>query len=239
MKLEPDPTIPIMRSALLILALLLPGCIAGRLGGSPPIVQAEAQAALQVARVRHEGGPGQGWWGSAVPIKCDYVGDDTYVVIYMTARHVVGDGRMWVQLFEKPDYYWVDEVHEVILKERHPNYDVALIMIQLDHTIDVLTPNYREPEPGEEIITAGYNSAESLGMAKGLVGSRMQFPTRPEWPTYQSTAYSKPGASGGAVISQGGELLGIHVAGHRDSEHKGLFIPVIRVQQWLGIRADV
>ena len=226
-----------MRSALLVLALLLPGCLAPA-AGSPPIVQAEAQSALQVARVRHEGSQG-GWWGSAVPIKCDYVGNNTYVAIYLTARHVVGDGRMWVQLFEKPDYYWVDEVREVILKERHPNYDVALIMIQLDYPIDVLIPNYREPEPGEEIITAGYNSAESLGMAKGLIGSRIQLPNRPDWPVWQSTAYSKLGASGGAVISQGGGLLGIHVAGHYDSEHKGLFIPVLYVQQWLGIRADV
>lgn len=183
---------------------------------------------------------GKSWWGSAVPVDCLPVGDGKYLATYLTARHVVGPGQMWVQLFEKPDYHWADEIAEVLERQKHPTYDLALLVISLDHPVEVLSVQWREPSPGEEVVVAGYNLARSLGMSKGLVGSRIILQSRPQWSgSYQTTSYNRPGASGGAVISKGGGLLGIHVAGHRDSEHMGLFLPVVLVRQWLRIYANL
>lgn len=173
-------------------------------------------------------------WGSAVPIASVPYGDGTWMTVLLTADHVVEDSRrVFVELFKPPAYQFADHLIETQIVKRHPNLDLALILIVTQHQVPVLELDYRAPVPGEELIAAGYSWGMFLTLGHGYAGGTYWAFDWPQWEGgYTATSFWLSGCSGGAIISEEGKLLGIVVGGH-ESEHLGIFLPVVLAENWI------
>lgn len=215
--------------------VLLPAC------ASVPLQSPAAEAALKVSRIVHNGSEGK-WSGSAVPVRSERLAADSYLVAFLTARHVVGhdnDARIWVQFYEGPDYQFHSEMVEVVMRDRHPVLDVGLLVVEMSRPVEPVPIDWRRPVPGERILTAGFAYGAALGMSEGHVGSKIELWDSPQWDSYMSSSFAGPGCSGGAVLDRDGGLIGVQVAGYNYSEHMGLFVPVILFRDWFESRVGV
>lgn len=195
---------------------------------------------FSVARVLARGDIGT-WQGSAMPIDCIALSDGSYRVTFLTARHVVeGAGRMWVNIFEPPNFQFQRQLVPVHLIEQHPTLDAALFTARLTEPLLTLRLDYRVPELGEHVRAAGYSQGRMLTIGDGVVSSLVFYWLYPEWQgAYICSALSADGMSGGALLDSGGDILGILVGGYDDSEHSNIFLPVIEARDWIeSVRYD-
>ncbi len=218
-----------MKSFLLsvLAALTLGGC-----GGLPP--------AFSVVRVLARDDTGS-WQGSAIPVDCIELSDGSYRVTFLTARHVVLNSkgndtveRMWVNLFDAPNFQFAANLVPTRLIAAHPTMDVALFTARLNRPVDVLDLDYRMPVLSERVTAAGFSEGLSLSIGEGIISSLVWFWYFPDWEgAYQISAFYKAGASGGAILDSDGDVLGIIVGGWSTSEHINFFLPVLQVRDWI------
>lgn len=204
-------------------ALLLP-ILAGCSGTLPP--------AFSVVRVLARSDAGV-WEGSAIPIRCDLRMDGAYRVVFLTARHLLED-RMWVNLFEAPNYQFQRELVPVRLMRPHPTLDLALLTVIVDHPVPTLDLEYRVPEIGETLWSAGYAHGDALLVDNGVVSSLWFSWTFPDWEGgYTGSMVLIGGMSGGAVLSESGGVVAVIVGRSGSSDHLGVFLPVIQARDWI------
>ncbi len=149
--------------------------------------------------------------GSGVIIKKE--GNQYYV---LTNNHVVDVAGEYVALLRSERPGELGEKSKLEIVERFPEKDLALLTFnsQQDYTVAAVGANANQLLQGSEVYVFGWpvnDRRDSLQLAEGKItntriGEGYNF-------TYQisdSGDKVEPGMSGGAVLNQNGQLLGIH-----------------------------
>lgn len=212
--------------SLVLAALTLGGC-----GGLPP-----AFSVVRVLAVEDVGA----FMGSAIPLACEALQDGTYRATFLTARHVIQtvdlqiSPKVWVGLFEEPNFQFQSQLVPVRLIVIHPTLDLAMFTARLKEPIDCLVLDYRMPVLGEMLTAAGYSNGDSLLIDEGIVSSLAFYWTWPQWEGgYTGNWVMIGGMSGGAMIDSDGYVVAVIVGGDLDTEHGGVILPVLQGRDWI------
>ena len=178
--------------------------------------------------------------GSAIPIDCIELQDSSYRVTFLTARHLVFTGgglivpRMWVSLFEQPNFQFQRHLVPTRLIAVHPTLDLAMFTARLPHAVDVLDLDYRALQLGESLTAVGYAQGDALLIDEGIVSSLVFYWDFPDWEGgYTGSMILVSGMSGGAMLDNYGDVVAVIVGGDYNTEHGGIFLPVLQGQEWI------
>lgn len=215
-----------MRPVVLAVAALLAPAVLLPLAESPEVVPpgsqverpADIESGLAVLRLRMETAEGMVGYGSCVPIACELDGG-AFRVRLLTARHCLegpvgseGIVRLTVEMFAAPDFFIPKWSADVVSSTRDERADIALLEVSMVGPVRVVEVGSRPAQSGDEVLLAGYPHGDELHLARGIMSS-----CRPAPPTTGDVWWHvgtpvMHGMSGGAMIDERGELVGIIVA---------------------------
>ncbi len=143
-----------------------------------------------------------------------------------TNQHVIdGAGMLKVKL---PSGQVVD-VEQVRAESRE--HDVAILIIPPSGKGLALAQG--DPEVGEEILAIGHPKGLEHSLSTGVVsGIRQRGNTR----VYQITAPISPGSSGGPILNDRGDVLGMATFFALDGQNLNFAVPVSYIQELLGMK---
>lgn len=145
----------------------------------PPVVVVELPVRLPVPKVVSISRPGGAGTASATPIW-----DRNGFAWYLTAKHCLPVATVGGQ--------------QVLQSFSHPKLDLALLKVKGSVGVGSKIAD-RTPVFGDRLVAMGYGLGVSLHMTDGRAGTKLGYMTCP-------IAY---GCSGGAVLNEKGELVGI------------------------------
>ncbi len=178
--------------------------------------------------------------GSAIPIACKALQDGSYRATFLTARHLVRTEdleivpKMWVCLFEAPNFQYQRQLIPVRLIAAHPTLDLAMFTARLKEPVNCLDLDYRRLVLGETLLASGYAAGDALLVDEGIVGSLVFYWHFPDWEgAYTGSMILVGGMSGGAMLDSDGDVVAVIVGGDEESEHGGAFLPVLQGRDWI------
>jgi serine protease Do len=170
-------------------------------------------------------GRGMSWQGSGA-----FVSSDGIIV---TAAHVVRDAdEFYVTLRDgtevKAEYFYVAD-----------NMDVGFLKIDTVYDMPFVEFAGEAPELGDTIYIYGHPLGDMnlWSMTKGIVSNteRDCGGFFGEFDMYQGDAASWPGNSGGVVLNEANQVIGILVGGIRGSDNMSYITPGWIAEEWLEV----
>jgi serine protease Do len=176
-----------MKRMILIFALILCACTTNEIPKNTHLIHA-MNATVQI--FTEEGTRGTGF----------YIGNG-YI---MTAYHVVDNPD--VRLF----YSHNDVLHEAFLVKHHKEHDLAILKMDVPIHMPIIKISDDDPELGDRIYTLGFHfGISALKIAShGHVTGFIELEDQPEYTLFNAAINS--GASGGPIVNEKGELIGIN-----------------------------
>lgn len=168
-----------------------------------------------IFKVNHAGGAGS----------CFYLKS---LGLFVTNYHVVeGFREVAIQDNERNPF-----LARVVLV--NPALDLALLRAEGDFSAlpEIVLPETGEVNLGERINVAGYPFGMPFTLTEGTVSSPRQLMDGSYY--IQTDAAVNPGNSGGPMLNQRNELVGITVSKFNDADNMGFGIPVATLQTLLG-----
>ncbi len=223
----------VVLSALLVSVLV--GCAVPFV--SPSVMELSGEAAYVTVKIAMKGENGV-YFGCASAVLID-VSLDPFthmpVGVFLTARHAVERGTIEVG-FYLPNTNSALIVMEASPPLKHPTMDAALFTVPNLPARFLTAVKFAasDPVPGSLILSAGYADCGVLSLAVGYVLNYGGWHNG--GPSLLSTARTVPGMSGGAVLNQQGELVGITVAHGYGNRSLHYFVPISVLSDWLGAR---
>jgi S1-C subfamily serine protease len=196
----------------------------------PAVAGEQARKVVLVAQAVPDG-PGH-YIGSAFLIRVTKGDGDKYTGLFLTAKHVVDQSTKTTVVFRRagdPKRYYATVRLETI--KRHAAYDAAVF------TITGLPSFFAKPIPlasgapsvGDWVLSSGYSDPEKREVHAGYVMGAVTL--QGFGPLFTSNGRIVHGMSGGPVLNQKGEAVGIVVA--RSSERHQYSVIVHELKSWL------
>jgi hypothetical protein len=181
------------------------------------------QQAQNVWLLTYESGSG----GTALPVASWQDEDGGWVVAFATPKHVI-EGEKSAVSASLGD---IRLDHGDVVAE-HPNLDVAVLMFPSDGPVPTLSLSGRIPRIGERLLLSSWQGMRFLWVTEGLACSRDRM-SAPNW----------PGGSGGAVLDERGDVIGM-ATGLGISQvpfspfqvlipHQCYFVPSVDFAEWV------
>jgi serine protease Do len=111
------------------------------------------------------------------------------------------------------EIYKIDKLHDIALLETSSYHKDSDLKIQSKY-----------PEQGADIIVLGSPEGLEASLSDGIVGAIRKFAPY-DFDLIQITAPISQGSSGGPVVNNNGEIIGISVASLRDAQNLNFAIP--------------
>jgi hypothetical protein len=131
------------------------------------------------------------------------ISNDGYI---LTCHHVVEDAA-------RIEIYIGDKAHPASLVRSDPNNDLAILKINGSFPALAFSP-HRSAKMGQDVFTVGYPNPGLQGVSakytKGTVSSLTGF--KDDLRLYQISVPIQPGNSGGALLDENGNILGVVIA---------------------------
>jgi S1-C subfamily serine protease len=200
-------------TALLVVGLALgaTACVANR-----PMTPAEiaAKANPSIVRVETEKMTGSGF----------VVGADGLIA---TNKHVIEGAREIHVIFDD------GRTFPVVAVSPAEGKDIDLAVLHIETHGLVVLPLGGDVHPGDHVVAIGNQAGYDRTVSDGLVSSMRHFDG---YSLVQISAPAGPGSSGGAVFDERGDVIGIVVSGHRDSQNLNFAVPVQDLKTLLGAK---
>lgn len=153
--------------------------------------------------------------------------------VFLTARHAVDHRGSVIEVgFYLPGAKVAKYIRQASSAIKHPIMDAALFLVPDLPEEFAVAVKFAASDPvlGARILSAGYADCGVLSLALGYVIGQST------WRNQQallSTARTIPGMSGGAVLNEQGELVGITVAHGNGNRSLHYFLPIAAVRNWV------
>ena len=167
-----------------------------------------------------------GGYGSGTIIESKILFDDSWLITILTAKHVVVDAE---------NNYIVPRVNGVdgIVVNAHATMDVAIIAFVMDgpmQPIPLIRPT--EIEMGETLYGMGNGASKQIWLTQGIATSKNR------------GGFAAPGDSGGAMLDDMGQLIGVIVAVDNLGWdglvlHHTYIEPIADMANWISNHADI
>jgi S1-C subfamily serine protease len=145
-----------------------------------------------------------------------------------TNQHVIDGAEM---LKVKLASGQIVDVEQVRAESRE--HDVAVLIIPPSGTGLALAQG--DPEVGEDVLAIGHPKGLERSLSTGVVsGIRQRGNTR----VYQITAPISPGSSGGPILNERGDVLGMATFFALDGQNLNFAVPVSYIQELLGMKTS-
>lgn len=155
--------------------------------------------------------------------------------VFLTARHAV-QGAALIQVgFYLPGAMDASYVIDASPPLLHPLMDAALFIVpNLPEEFALAVPlAASDPVLGARVLSAGYAECGVLTMTVGYIFGQALWRNAP---ALLSTARAVPGMSGGPVLTEQGELIGITVAHASNNRSIHYLLPISALSSWLETR---
>ncbi len=182
---------------------------------SAEAIYQKAQASLVVIRAQ---GPEGQWLGSGFLSKQGTV---------VTNEHVVsGASKIQVQSADNRNKY-LETAHPVA---KHPTADLAILRHSGEEGSTLPLGHFESVAVGQSVFVAGNPKGLEATFSKGMVSG---IRSRDGATVLQITAPVSEGSSGGPVLNQAGEVIGVVFAVREGGQNLNFAVPVSRVRETL------